>query len=263
MNIAEQLHARQAELRNRMAMGIAKSFETDIEKAEETDLEKAHKDGDLHPNGKWVWVSSANGGKGDWRTINGKTHKSHTAAAAGVKSWDKSDSFNKKGSDENKLWNAWYKFQTSGDPNRMSEFRGILEKKFPNVATWTQTSPNTGKAIITAKDSAGKEVVSIDLSGDTILLTKLQTFMDKCHAVKPVAQAKTLNGNGDSNPSVTDKTLHNTLKEIALTGTIRNLKGVSQKRRGEILDELEKRGFIDKHMNVTKSGTAWLSGLKK
>jgi YHS domain-containing protein len=73
---------------------------------------------------------------------------------------------------------------------------------------------------------------------------------------------KTLNGNGDSNPSVTDKTLHNTLREMALTGTIRNLKGVSQKRRGEILDELEKRGFIDKHMNVTKSGTAWLSGLK-
>lgn len=49
---------------------------------------------------------------------------------------------------------------------------------------------------------------------------------------------------------------------MALTGTIRNLKGVSQKRRGEILDELEKRGFIDKHMNVTKSGTAWLQDLK-
>lgn len=74
---------------------------------------------------------------------------------------------------------------------------------------------------------------------------------------------KTLNGNVDSNPSVTDKTLHNTLREMALTGTIRNLRGVSQKRRGEILDELEKRGFIDKHMNVTKSGTAWLSGLKQ
>lgn len=50
---------------------------------------------------------------------------------------------------------------------------------------------------------------------------------------------------------------------MALTVTIRNLKGVSQKHSGEILDELEKRGFIDKHMNVTKSGTAWLSGLKK
>lgn len=43
---------------------------------------------------------------------------------------------------------------------------------------------------------------------------------------------------------------------MALTGTIRNLKSVSQKRRGEILDELEKRGLIDKHMNVIKSGTS-------
>lgn len=42
-------------------------------------LEKAHKDGDLHPNGKWVWVSSAAGGKGDWRTLNGRTHKKHQA----------------------------------------------------------------------------------------------------------------------------------------------------------------------------------------
>lgn len=46
------------------------------------DFEKAHKDGDLHPNGKWVWVSSANGGKGDWRTLNGRTHKKHQAANA-------------------------------------------------------------------------------------------------------------------------------------------------------------------------------------
>lgn len=46
------------------------------------DFEKAHKDGDLHPNGKWVWVSSANGGRGDWRTLNGRTHKKHQAANA-------------------------------------------------------------------------------------------------------------------------------------------------------------------------------------
>ena len=45
-------------------------------------FEKAHKDGDLHPNGKWVWVSSAAGGKGDWRTLNGRTHKKHQAANA-------------------------------------------------------------------------------------------------------------------------------------------------------------------------------------
>lgn len=46
-------------------------------------FEKAHKDGDLHPNGKWVWVSSANGGRGDWRTLNGRTHKKHQATIGG------------------------------------------------------------------------------------------------------------------------------------------------------------------------------------
>lgn len=34
-------------------------------------LEKAHNHGDVHSNGKWYWESSANGGKGDWRTIKG------------------------------------------------------------------------------------------------------------------------------------------------------------------------------------------------
>lgn len=42
-------------------------------KADEyNDIEKARvvrQDGDIHPNGKWVWVSSAAGGKGDWRVI--------------------------------------------------------------------------------------------------------------------------------------------------------------------------------------------------
>ena len=62
-------------LKHRMAVmnNIAKSFgyeksEDLLEKAEDNDIEKAkHQDGDMHPNGKWVWRASANGGKGDWR----------------------------------------------------------------------------------------------------------------------------------------------------------------------------------------------------
>ncbi len=209
MTIAEQLHAHQAELRTRMAMGIAKGFNSDIKKAEDDELEKAHKDGDIHPkHPNWVWVSSAAKGKGDWRKAGGRAHQKHNAAGGGTMTtnkpgtvtWNTADSFNKKGSDEAKLWNSWYKFQTSGDPTHMSTFRMILEKKFPNVATWTQTSPNTGKSIITAKDSAGKEVASIDLSGDTIDLTKLQTFMDKCNKVQVVAQAPTTQSNGSTTP---------------------------------------------------------------
>lgn len=53
------------------------------------DIIKAHKDGDHHPTKPWVWVSSANGGKGDWRVEGGRSHKkagaSTTDAAAGNK----------------------------------------------------------------------------------------------------------------------------------------------------------------------------------
>lgn len=34
-----------------------------------------HFEGEIHPNGKWVWVYSAAGGKGDWRTISGRIHQ--------------------------------------------------------------------------------------------------------------------------------------------------------------------------------------------
>jgi len=57
---------------------IEKSFDSGINVPEEVKIEKAHQDGEIHPNGKWVWVSSANGGKGDWRTRGGRTHNAHT-----------------------------------------------------------------------------------------------------------------------------------------------------------------------------------------
>ena len=56
---------------------IKKSFDNGISVPEMVEIEKAHQDGEMHPNGKWVWVSSANGGKGDWRTANGRAHKKH------------------------------------------------------------------------------------------------------------------------------------------------------------------------------------------
>lgn len=56
-----------------------------LSKAEEyDDLEKARvvrQDGDIHPNGKWVWVSSAAGGKGDWRVIKKQKDGSSNAPA--------------------------------------------------------------------------------------------------------------------------------------------------------------------------------------
>ncbi len=72
---------------NRSEIQKARLEEQEFQKAYEElfgeTFEKAHKDGDTHPNGKWVWVSSVNGGKGDWRTINGRAHKKMLAAGGG------------------------------------------------------------------------------------------------------------------------------------------------------------------------------------
>lgn len=61
---------------------IAKSFDSGINVTDEIELEKAHKDGDHHPTKPWVWVSSANGGKGDWRVEGGRSHKKAGAGTA-------------------------------------------------------------------------------------------------------------------------------------------------------------------------------------
>lgn len=45
-------------------------------------LQKAHNHGDIHSNGKWYWESSANGGKGDWRTIKGAGKATPAATTA-------------------------------------------------------------------------------------------------------------------------------------------------------------------------------------
>ena len=157
-------------------------------------FEKAYKVGDekayrgvtyyvagFNAKGVPLWRKKKEGGGGGGGTMT-STPKSSTSGSG--KTWDKLDAFNKKGSDENKLWNEWYKYQTTGDPNRISNFRNILENKFPNVASWSQTSPNTGKAIVTAKDKDGNAIAKIDLSGDTVDLPKLQEFMDKCYEGK-------------------------------------------------------------------------------
>lgn len=91
-------------LKHRMAVmnNIAKSFgyeksEDLLEKAEDNDIEKAkHQDGDMHPNGKWVWRASANGGKGDWRVAKPGGSKATSGSGAESKKDDKTDNANKK-----------------------------------------------------------------------------------------------------------------------------------------------------------------------
>lgn len=75
-------YAEKADLISQINIDSLQEAEEILKAAGTEDLfEKAkHQDGDMHPNGKWVWVSSAAGGKGDWRTKGGRTHTKHSAA---------------------------------------------------------------------------------------------------------------------------------------------------------------------------------------
>lgn len=74
MYTGEDIKQRQQELCD----NILKGFGSDTS---EDSIEKAHNQGDVHPNGKWYWETSAAGGKGDWRVIGGKRHKQSTSSA--------------------------------------------------------------------------------------------------------------------------------------------------------------------------------------
>ena len=59
------------------------AYKSELTKAELDEFEKAkHQDGDMHPNGKWVWRASANGGKGDWRVAKPGGNKAKTGGGA-------------------------------------------------------------------------------------------------------------------------------------------------------------------------------------
>lgn len=77
----------------RLTQGFSPVHRDAISKAQEgfDDIEKARvvrQDGDIHPNGKWVWSSQAAGGKGDWRVI--KKPKDGAPAPAPAKKETKS-----------------------------------------------------------------------------------------------------------------------------------------------------------------------------
>lgn len=84
----EIIKKHRAMVAERLSQGFSAVPRNAISKAQEgfDDIEKARvvrQDGDIHPNGKWVWSSQAAGGKGDWRVI--KKQKDGAAAPASSK----------------------------------------------------------------------------------------------------------------------------------------------------------------------------------
>lgn len=79
------------------------AYKSELTKAELDEFEKAkHQDGDMHPNGKWVWRQSANGGKGDWRVAKPGGSKATAGSTAATTSNKVHSSTSKQTGDENK-----------------------------------------------------------------------------------------------------------------------------------------------------------------
>jgi hypothetical protein len=73
------------DLMKSIQIGSVKEAEEILMNAGKERIVKAHKDGDLHPNGKWYWNAAVNGGKGDWRVIK-KTTSSKPVSTPAPKS---------------------------------------------------------------------------------------------------------------------------------------------------------------------------------
>lgn len=92
------------------------------------EMQKAHKDGDMHPNGKWVWVSSANGGRGDWRTAGGRTH----SKSSSVKSSDKEEETKSKLDDHAKNASDEALKKVIQSENASDELKAAAKKELKN-----------------------------------------------------------------------------------------------------------------------------------
>ena len=82
-------------------------------------FEKARTDGEMHPNGRWVWRSSANNGKGDWRVAKPGGSKATTVRADASKTqMDKEDkSSSTSGTNKKRFFNI----NPDGNPIDMSK----------------------------------------------------------------------------------------------------------------------------------------------
>ena len=182
-------------LKHRMAVvnNIAKSFGYEsssdlLEKSEENEIEKAkHQDGDMHPNGKWVWRQSANGGKGDWRVASpskrgGGSSKTTSSVGEDKKEDNKTDNSEKLSREE--------KFAIKYDWDNAKPIK--VGKK-----TW-RLSP------IADDDSGSYDMVSEDAANRMIEYFK---------KIKKEAMNKLSSGEGsktnDSKPTASKKRLHN------------------------------------------------------
>lgn len=197
-------------------------------------LQKAHLQGDIHPNGKWYWESSAAGGKGDWRVI-----KKNKAAAVPAKPQKKFAKFteDEMSADYDKIQcadNALKKTlsQKYGiQSNKAAEIgaeilRGIQEKrKDKNSFTsndlkyWHHQYPNTGTfaTIKNALDAESEAFVNFvageyKKSYDKVMGQRLLSMVDKARITDYNNVVRYLNEKRNSE----DKGLQTLIKNLTI-----------------------------------------------
>lgn len=167
------------------------AWEASLSKAELDEFEKAkHQDGDMHPNGKWVWRSSANGGKGDWRVASpskrggGGTSKTTASKTDNTvqKFMDAIKVVSSKYTDENKVsviktpkgnWDVSYDGHRVGTINskfltdKIAKEKGWLKddtKKAPNIKT-VGVAEMAQALLETARKSKKTHYVDVEVNG--------------------------------------------------------------------------------------------------
>jgi hypothetical protein len=121
-------------------------------------FEKAkHQDGDMHPNGKWVWVSSVNGGKGDWRTKGGRTKNSAAGGNAGTpNTQQKPPTTGMKGKKEikdktNQTKHSAFVIKTIDKIKDVLKYKDISDEHIQKLADAITADESTAKKIIGVK----------------------------------------------------------------------------------------------------------------
>lgn len=269
----EEIRRKREEIRNNILKGF------------DDELEKAHKDGDLHPNGKWVWVSSAAGGKGDWRKINGRAHQKHQASQGGGSASGSSTQQQSSGDKYKKASGAaapkkedkkstptksstptveqaakfleenaskWMDYQY-GDLDDDSEEKFSTAEKF--IKTFKQfdyTEEDEAEEYRDKMENKGYKVVDVGDGSDTYVFAVLKKFTKSSSSTKnknsdnTSSKRETANSGGVSNAPHPDKTDNGSTSKVDFSTRAKKESDVPLKKLRGKTDELEGNVTIGK-----------------
>ena len=152
------------------------AYKSELTKAELDEFEKAkHQDGDMHPNGKWVWRQSANGGKGDWRVAK----KGSSSTSGGSGSAGNTGPSNASSSYFSKLSNSLIeKYSKKKESVSLSDIEEFYEDflrdrgQEPTRKAYANEAKKTYDAIVANWNKKSSNTVIHDINGTKVTVTK-------------------------------------------------------------------------------------------